>query len=224
MQSGQVSWWVPIIVGLLGIAGIAIGQIINTRKEDTRWEREKIREEERWRRETEREERRWERERARDEIRIRTEKEIERARQMSAARLEWRTERLTAYTTYMASVRAFDQGYGVAYIVFDHVDRHTAKDGDDVRLRTVEEAALGISMLAGSDVREAGDQILNVVRSIFRTYNGIVFDEGSAGKIKSTILENLFQRLADSRVKFLDVARSELSVEMQGASESSNGA
>ena len=54
MPSGQDSVWVPIIVGIIGLAGVVTGQLINSRREDRRWEREAAREELRHRRETER--------------------------------------------------------------------------------------------------------------------------------------------------------------------------
>ncbi|WP_206784663.1 hypothetical protein [Amycolatopsis sp. MtRt-6] len=54
MASGQVSVWVPIVVGIIGLVGVVTGQLINSRREDRRWEREAAREELRHRRETER--------------------------------------------------------------------------------------------------------------------------------------------------------------------------
>ncbi|MBE8521079.1 hypothetical protein ILP97_26930 [Amycolatopsis sp. H6(2020)] len=54
MPSGQVSVWVPIIVGIIGLLGVVTGQLINSRREDRRWEREAAREELRHRRESER--------------------------------------------------------------------------------------------------------------------------------------------------------------------------
>lgn len=44
MQSGQVSVWVPIVVGVIGLAGVVAGQLLNA------W-RERKREEVKWRRE-----------------------------------------------------------------------------------------------------------------------------------------------------------------------------
>ena len=54
MPSGQVSVWVPIVVGIIGLLGVVTGQLINSRREDRRWEREAVREELRHRREGER--------------------------------------------------------------------------------------------------------------------------------------------------------------------------
>ena len=54
MPSGQVSVWVPIVVGIIGLLGVVTGQLINSRREDRRWEREAAREELRHRRERER--------------------------------------------------------------------------------------------------------------------------------------------------------------------------
>ncbi|MDQ3789651.1 MAG: hypothetical protein M3422_20710, partial [Actinomycetota bacterium] len=46
--------WVPIIVGIIGLAGVIIGQLINSRREDRRWKREADREDLRWQRERQR--------------------------------------------------------------------------------------------------------------------------------------------------------------------------
>ncbi|HEY0637375.1 MAG TPA: hypothetical protein VGD67_06990 [Pseudonocardiaceae bacterium] len=63
MPSAQVSIWVPIVVGVLGLAGVLGAQLIAGWREDRRWRREQEREEVRWRREQEREDQRWRRER-----------------------------------------------------------------------------------------------------------------------------------------------------------------
>lgn len=43
--------WVPIVVGVIGVIGVVIGQLINTLRENKRWKNETEREEIRWRRE-----------------------------------------------------------------------------------------------------------------------------------------------------------------------------
>lgn len=49
--STQVSVWVPVVVGLLGLAGVLGAQLIAGWREDRRWKREQQREDARWRRE-----------------------------------------------------------------------------------------------------------------------------------------------------------------------------
>lgn len=66
MSSAQVPVWVPVMVGLLGLAGVLGAQLIAGRREDRRWRREQEREELRWQREQDREELRWQRERQRE--------------------------------------------------------------------------------------------------------------------------------------------------------------
>jgi hypothetical protein len=51
MNSPQVSIWIPIIVGIIGLIGIVSGQLINAWREDRRWQREQDKEELRWQRE-----------------------------------------------------------------------------------------------------------------------------------------------------------------------------
>ena len=49
----QVSVWVPIVVGVLGLAGVLSAQLIAGWRDDRRWKREQRHDEERWRRERE---------------------------------------------------------------------------------------------------------------------------------------------------------------------------
>lgn len=55
VQNSQVSIWVPIVVGVIGVVGVIAGQLINAWREDRRWKREQEREEIRWLRESRRE-------------------------------------------------------------------------------------------------------------------------------------------------------------------------
>ncbi|MDI5979851.1 hypothetical protein [Amycolatopsis magusensis] len=55
MQSGQVSVWVPIVVGVIGLVGVIAGQLVSAWREDRRWRREQVREDMRWARENKRE-------------------------------------------------------------------------------------------------------------------------------------------------------------------------
>ncbi|RZQ65771.1 hypothetical protein [Amycolatopsis suaedae] len=55
MSGSQVPLWVPIVVGLLGLAGVIGAQLVAGWREDRRWRRETAREELRWQRERERE-------------------------------------------------------------------------------------------------------------------------------------------------------------------------
>ncbi len=202
-QSGQVSSWVPIFVGVLGIIGVVVGQLISSRKDDRRWKREMLREDKRWERETQREERR-----------LAVEKDVETTRRLNVARLEWRKERLAAYTAYLSAIRAFDQAYGVEYLIFDSVSRRAGNSDDRARLRAVEDAALEMSMLAGMEVREYGDNLLNTVRAIFRNFNGVVLDKADSGEVESRLVRGMFENLSLQRTQFLDVVRSELAVDI----------
>lgn len=40
-ELGQVSVWVPIVVGLIGLIGVIISQLVNAWREDRRWKRER---------------------------------------------------------------------------------------------------------------------------------------------------------------------------------------
>jgi hypothetical protein len=55
MSAAQVPLWVPLVVALLGIAGVLSAQILASRREDKRWLREQQREDLRWQRDRQRE-------------------------------------------------------------------------------------------------------------------------------------------------------------------------
>lgn len=74
-QSGQVSVWVPIAVGMIGLIGVIVGQLINARREDRRWKRDQQREDVRWKRQ----------------------REIELLRLTQESRAHWRDIRLQTY-------------------------------------------------------------------------------------------------------------------------------
>jgi hypothetical protein len=53
MSSNQVPLWIPIVVALVGLVGVLAAQVIASRREDKRWDREVHREDQRWAREQE---------------------------------------------------------------------------------------------------------------------------------------------------------------------------
>jgi hypothetical protein len=82
MQSGQVSIWAPIVVGIIGLIGVIAGQLVNAWREDRRWNREEKRDEVHW-----------EREQAKDI-----------ARRVHESMIDWRERRLAIYSDYLAAV------------------------------------------------------------------------------------------------------------------------
>jgi hypothetical protein len=82
MQTGQVSIWVPIIVGIIGLVGIVVGQLVNAWREDRRWRREQEREDLRWKREAEK----------------------EAATRAHDSLIDWRSRRISTYGEYLESI------------------------------------------------------------------------------------------------------------------------
>jgi hypothetical protein len=39
--NGDVNWWVPVLVGVIGVAGALLGQLVAARRENNRWRQEK---------------------------------------------------------------------------------------------------------------------------------------------------------------------------------------
>jgi hypothetical protein len=82
MQTGQVSIWVPIIVGIIGLVGIVAGQLVNAWREDRRWRREQEREDLRWKREAEK----------------------QAATRTHDSLIDWRDRRISTYGEYLESI------------------------------------------------------------------------------------------------------------------------
>ncbi len=82
MQTGQVSIWVPIIVGIIGLVGVVVGQLVNAWREDRRWRREQEREDLRWKREAEK----------------------EAAKRVHDSLIDWRDRRINTYGEYLESI------------------------------------------------------------------------------------------------------------------------
>jgi len=53
MSSNQVPLWVPLVVALVGFAGVLAAQVLANRRDDMRWERQMERETRQWARESE---------------------------------------------------------------------------------------------------------------------------------------------------------------------------
>lgn len=82
MQASQVSIWVPIVVGIIGLVGIVAGQLVNAWREDRRWRREREREELRWKREA----------------------EAEAVKRAHDSLIDWRNRRISTYGEYLESI------------------------------------------------------------------------------------------------------------------------
>jgi hypothetical protein len=83
MQTGQVSVWVPIAVGVIGLIGIIAGQLVNAWREDRRWKRDQ----------------------QRDELRWQQERDKELAKLAHDSILDWRDRRLSIYVEYLKSLQ-----------------------------------------------------------------------------------------------------------------------
>jgi hypothetical protein len=126
MQSGQVSIWVPIIVGFIGLIGVIAGQLVNAWREDRRWRREQEREDLRWKREAERELAKHSHDSMIDwrERRIKTYGEyLESLHEL----IDLATEAASYRTTSIDAIKSFVQQY-------DHKDRTKNAVGQQVRL------------------------------------------------------------------------------------------
>jgi hypothetical protein len=85
MNTPQVSIWVPVVVGLIGLVGIVIGQLTNAWLENRRWKREKAREDLRWQRDIQKDE----------------------AARASADRSHWRDKKFEIYNELLSFMKSW---------------------------------------------------------------------------------------------------------------------
>jgi hypothetical protein len=83
MQVNQVSVWVPIVVGFIGLVGVIAGQLVNAWREDRRWSREQRQQDLRWRREADR----------------------EAANHAHASLIDWRERRISTYGAFLDAIQ-----------------------------------------------------------------------------------------------------------------------
>lgn len=146
MQSGQVSIWVPIVVGILGVIGVVLGQLVNSWREGKRWQKELAREDLRWTREREREEARWIHERERDAAQARYALDV--ARREAAIR---------AVARYVGCLRRW---HSEIWRIYGETPRGQQPTMEDLKnFHTIEQEAaeaLGLLELVGNgDLQEA---------------------------------------------------------------------
>ncbi len=93
-----MTWWAALLGFVGALAGSWGGQIIASKREDRRWERERQREDVRWSREADRD-------------RERHEHDLEKlARQLThTAQSEWRSERVVAYQSFLDAFDAWQE-------------------------------------------------------------------------------------------------------------------
>ncbi|MFC0105692.1 hypothetical protein [Kibdelosporangium aridum] len=128
MQQGQVSIWVPIIVGAIGFIGVVAGQLVNAWREDRRWKREQ-----------EREELRWKRQREADDVKY-----------FHESGLDWREKRIELYGDYLNSVRIFEEHLGKFWFsTAEALDEHQKEEY--AIWQDVERAARRVEFVASDD-------------------------------------------------------------------------
>jgi hypothetical protein len=124
MQSGQVSVWVPVVVGVLGVIGVITAQFVAAWREDRRWRREAAREDLRWSREQDRD-----------------------------AQNHWRDKRTDVYLEVIEVLQAWNR-YGIDFIskrVDDDTKQERVRLWQEVVDRSVE-AMAKLTLVAGSDI------------------------------------------------------------------------
>lgn len=237
MQTG-VPLWIPLAVGLLGVLGVIVGQLLGSRREDRRWEREREREDLRWQREHEREEQHWDRERRREEERWNRERDRdheqrqadalqETVRRDHQARIEWRLHRLEVYRAFLSTFDDARPGL-FAHSAFAFNPEAYASDDDyrkssDARLQRLKEAHVPLEILAGQSVRDLADLLFDLRRQEGRLMHprrrSATEQQPVDWESHTTDLRELLQKIESARQDFLQAVRAELALESEPGSE-----
>lgn len=143
MPSGQVSVWVPVAVGLIGLAGVLGAQVIAAWREGKRW-----------RRDMDREDLRWQRDRDKD----RESKEHDVALQLN-------TQKLVCYSQFALAVTGWNAELLRAAQALRGTGTVPSELGSRLRERAeIAEASLATMEILGSDtVRDAGRDAIEVL-------------------------------------------------------------
>ncbi|WP_086845794.1 hypothetical protein [Amycolatopsis kentuckyensis] len=184
MPSGQVSVWVPIVVGIIGLLGVVTGQLINSRREDRRWEREA----------------------AREELRHRRENERLAAERAHAITLHWSQERKDAYAGLLKEA----DDYLRTLLKYVEALEHKGPTGEFLTLMSKHAQAAGsfhavVDILASPLIRAAADELARATVGARIT----VTSDGVDGHSRGVALREA-ERARDA---FLGEVRAELGVD-----------
>ncbi|WP_156213034.1 hypothetical protein [Lentzea aerocolonigenes] len=188
MGAGQVSIWVPLVVGVIGLAGVICGQLINAWREDRRWKREQEREDLRWQREQEKND---------------TEREH---RNM----LDWRDRKIEIYSELLGAFKECEYAAletdSFRYVVDGGEAYYSAHDfqarlsGATERFRAT---AQKVTLIASSELRAR----------IFSppSENSVVYYIGEEGRLVSPAeLRRFAENIRDNREAAIAIMREEL--------------
>ncbi|RSN36819.1 hypothetical protein DMC61_01665 [Amycolatopsis sp. WAC 04169] len=139
MPSGQVSVWVPIVVGIIGLVGVVAGQLINSRREDRRWQREA----------------------AREELRHQRERDRVAADRAHAIALHWSQERKDTYTGLL---KESDEYLGTLLKYVEALERKEPTDEFEAYMSQRRQAAAScrasVDILASPRIRAVTDDLM----------------------------------------------------------------
>lgn len=139
MPSGQVSVWVPIVVGIIGLVGVIAGQLINSRREDRRWDREI----------------------AREELRHQRESDRLAAERAHAIALHWSQERRD---TYAGLLKESDEYLSTLLKYVDALERKESTDEFEANMSQRRQAAAScrasVDILASPRIRAVADDLI----------------------------------------------------------------
>jgi len=206
-QSGQVSIWVPIVVGVIGLIGVIFGQLINAQREDRRWKRDQQREDVRWKRQ----------------------REIELLRLTQESRSQWRDIRLQTYGKLLqAANRIVQLSREAEYAPKTEVEAQTLFDEynrkkDEFLNAALEAVIMTESPKLGSHIGEYMNQLgiffpIGRMRKVLAEGKRFYFDDDERKRASSTHRRNL-----DYYIRLRDLIKEELGVVVEGSEVSSGG-
>jgi hypothetical protein len=180
-----MTWWAAVLGFVGALAGSWGGQLIATRREDRRWQREREREDLRHEREIER-------------LRLQHTREVE---------LAWRSERLAAYARLLTALLAFEsKAYAPVEnpaIVHDTAEREEVRRIHKELHNTYTLVLVG----SGSAVDRAGRQMIRLCKRIARWYDE---PQDPPANNEQPDFEGLLRAFSDTFEELTEACRNEL--------------
>jgi hypothetical protein len=194
VQTGQVSIIVPIVVAAFGVAGIVLGQLINARRADRRWNRERDREELRWERE-----------------RLRLETANRHDRQMGLT-----SHRMETYAVYLSQLavmtKLIDEGFGIVQ------PREPSGMSIDEAQKQVLASLSMIDIIGATSTRD----IAHSLDALLLTAILAILKGRPSHKDKDWFINEIEPEIRKGRNDFLRAIRAELGVDSQSDQKSIN--
>ena len=182
-----MTWWGALLGFVGALAGSWGGQLIASRREDRRWQREREREDVRHTRELEK-------------LKLQHAREVD---------LAWRSERRTIYGQFLTALVSWE---GLAHQLIKDTPLPPVSDSEIQQQWNELNNLFNMLMVSGSpNVREAGQQAVEACRGVVPHYTSMITSAGPA----RLDADDVAMEVTSSSYGFAEICRRELGLESQ---------